>query len=213
MKQLYFLAIASICGLTLLGQESITLQWQITNEQNEPLIGVSVWKKQTTEGTVTDQNGMFAIDVVTGRDELEISYLGYQTSTLVIRKGMKIKNTEVLFSAEYVLPEVKITAYGSCCCLRSYGTRITTELDSLPEFIIAKPNIRIFPIPTSASVFLQQETPLGSLDLYNLSGQKLQSFNFSDQLNASIDLSAWPEGTYLLCSSKGWVEKVILQKQ
>ena len=72
MKKLYFLAIASICGLTLLGQESITLQWQITNEQNEPLIGVSVWKKQTTEGTVTDQNGMFAIDVVTGRDELEI---------------------------------------------------------------------------------------------------------------------------------------------
>jgi hypothetical protein len=199
MKKLYFLLIASIWGITLLGQASITLQWQVTNEQNEPLVGVSVWKKQTSEGTTTDKNGMFWIDVVPGRDELEISYLGFETSKIVISKEMKAKGVEILIPAEYNLPEVTILAYNG--------------LDTIPAFNIFQPKIRIYPTPTKASVFLQQETPLGNLDLYNLNGQKLQSFNFNDQLNASINLGAWPSGTYFLRSSKGWMEKVILQKQ
>jgi CarboxypepD_reg-like domain/Secretion system C-terminal sorting domain len=215
MKKLYFLLIASIWGITLLGQASITLQWQVTNEQNEPLVGVSVWKKQTSEGTTTDKNGMFWIDVVPGRDELEISYLGFETSKIVISKEMKAKGVEILIPAEYNLPEVTILAYNGwrrCCCFGVAVSKIT-GLDTIPAFNIFQPKIRIYPTPTKASVFLQQETPLGNLDLYNLNGQKLQSFNFNDQLNASINLGAWPSGTYFLRSSKGWMEKVILQKQ
>lgn len=216
MKKLYFLLIALIWGFTLLGQASITLQWQVTNENNEPLVGVSVWKKQTSVGTTTDENGMFSIDVVPGRDELEFSYLGYETSKIAVREGMKAKGVEILIPAEYNLPEVTILAYNGWqhrfCCL-CYAVRTIRGLDTMPVFNISQPNIRIYPTPTKASVFLQQETPLGNLDLYNLSGQKLQSFNFNDQLNASINLGVWPSGTYFLRSSKGWVEKVILQKQ
>jgi hypothetical protein len=215
MKKLYFLLIASIWGFTLLGQASITLQWQVTNEQNEPLVGVSVWKKQTSEGTQTDENGMFSIDVIPGRDELEISYLGYETSKIAVRKGTKEKGVEILLPAEDNLPEVTISAYnrwcGRCCC--GYVVSKIRVLDTIPVFNISQPKIRIYPTPTKASVFLQQETPLGNLDLYNLNGQKLQSFNFNDQLNASINLGDWPSGTYFIRSSKGWVEKVILQKQ
>lgn len=216
MKKLYFLLLASIWGITLLGQASITLHWQVTNEQNEPLVGVSVWKKQTYEGTTTDENGMFSIDVVPGRDELEFSYLGYETSKIAVRKGMKDKGVEILIPAEYNLPEVTILAYSRLLCgYCGIGCNVSKirVLDTIPVFNIFQPKIRIYPIPTSASVFLQQETPLGNLDLYNLSGQKLQSFNFNDQLNASINLGAWPSGTYFLRSSKGWVEKVILQKE
>jgi hypothetical protein len=216
MKKIYFLLLTSIWGFTLLGQESITLQWQVTNEQNEPLVGVSVWKKQTTEGTQTDENGMFSIDVVPGRDELEISYLGFETSKIAVGKGMKEKGVEILIPAEYNLPEVTILAYNGwqhgCCCLGYVVSKIRV-LDTIPAFNLFQPKIRIYPTPTKASVFLQQETPLGNLDLYNLNGQKLQSFNFNDQLNASINLGAWPSGTYFLRSSKGWIEKVILQKQ
>lgn len=215
MKKLYFLGLISLWGITLAGQESITLHWQITDDHNEPLVGVSVWKKQTTEGTITDKNGMFSIDVVPGKDELEISYLGYQVTTLVIRKGMKSKGTEMLFPTEYDLPGVTILAYDGlirCCCL-GRRVRSISKLDTSTVFSIVQPKIRIFPIPTSATIFLQQETLLGQIDLYNLSGQKLQSFNFNDQLNASIDLSSQPSGTYFLRSSKGWTEKVILQRE
>ena len=98
MKKLYFLLIASIWGFTLLGQESITLQWQVTNEQNEPLVGVSVWKKQTSEGTTTDENGRFSMEVVPGKDELQVSYLGFESITIKTHEGMKSTGSEILYS-------------------------------------------------------------------------------------------------------------------
>jgi hypothetical protein len=222
MKKLYFLLIASIWGFTLLGQESITLQWQVTNEQNEPLVGVSVWKKQTSEGTTTDENGRFSMEVVPGKDELQVSYLGFESITIKTHEGMKSTGSEILFPTEYDLPEVTISAIYSeisriCCCywveLRDPIFKSDIKTDSLFNFSYITPKVHVFPIPTSQTIFVQQETSLGQIDMYNLAGQKLQSFNFNDQLNASINLGAWPSGTYFLRSSKGWIEKVILQKQ
>jgi hypothetical protein len=218
MKKLYFLLLTSIWGITLLGQSSITLQWQVTNEQNEPLVGVSVWKKQTTEGTVTDQNGRFSMEVVPGKDELLVSYLGFESTTIKTQEGMKSTGREILLPTEYDLPEVTISAIYSeirriCCCYWVELRNPIIKTDSLINFSYITPKVHVFPIPTSQTIFVQQETSLGQLDLYNLAGQKLQSFNFNDQLNASINLGAWPSGTYFLRSSKGWIEKVILQKQ
>ncbi|WP_421794374.1 carboxypeptidase-like regulatory domain-containing protein [Haliscomenobacter sp.] len=213
MKKMYFLGLISLWGITLAGQ--VTLNWQITDEQNRPLTGVSVWRQQTVEGTITDENGRFSLSVVPGMDVLEMSYLGFERRQIKIQPDVKENSTELLFPVEYDLPEVSIVAYSYVnrrCCL-CYCTRQVVKLDSILVESFVKPNVRVYPIPTQHQIFLQQETPLGQIDLYNLNGQKLQSFNFSDQLNASIDLSAWPAGTYFLRSSKGWVEKVILQKQ
>ena len=48
----------------------------------ETLIGVNVIIKGTTQGTVTDLDGKFSIEV-TGKDEIEISYIGYKTQTIM----------------------------------------------------------------------------------------------------------------------------------
>lgn len=214
MKKLYFLGLISLWGITLAGQ--VTLNWQVVDEQNRPLVGVSVWRQNTAEGTITDENGRFSISVVPGADVLEMSYLGFERRVIEIRKGVKLKQTEILLPVQYDLPEVLIVApdYGRrCCgCYDRHGHTIL-KLDSiiLEEFIM--PKVRVYPIPTQHQIFLQQETPLGQVGLYNLSGQKLQSFNFNDQLNASIDLGSLPSGTYFLRSSKGWTEKVILQRE
>jgi hypothetical protein len=135
---------------------------------------------------------------------------------------MKSTGSEILFPTEYDLPEVTISAIYSeisriCCCywveLRDPIFKSDIKTDSLFNFSYITPKVHVFPIPTSQTIFVQQETSLGQIDMYNLAGQKLQSFNFNDQLNASINLGAWPSGTYFLRSSKGWIEKVILQKQ
>lgn len=180
-----------------------------------PLPGVNILKKNTSEGTVSDIDGNFSIDVVPGIDVLVISYLGYQTSTIEIKKGILLNRVEPLFPVEYNLPQVEIVADGGfrCCCLLRCAVTRSVGLGEIQDIDLSMPKVRIFPIPTPNAIFLQQKTPLGKLDLYNLSGQKLQSFNFSDQLNASIDLSALTAGTYFLRSSNGWVEKVVLQKQ
>jgi hypothetical protein len=220
MKRLYFLGLISLWGITLTGQ--VSLNWQVTDDQNQPLKGVSVWKKGTYEGVTTDENGRFSITVNPGKDILELSYLGYENVSIKTRLGMKLNGNEMMFPISYNLDEITITSIfvktgvSRIICYWPLneginGVKVSNELSqqSLPGI---RPLTKIFPIPTQSSVYIQQETPLDQIDLYNLNGQKLQSFNFSDQLNASIDLSAWPAGTYFLRSSVGWVEKVILQK-
>lgn len=50
----------------------------VKDSKGEPLIGVSVVIKGTTNGTVTDMNGKFKLNASPG-DVLEFSYIGYVT--------------------------------------------------------------------------------------------------------------------------------------
>jgi hypothetical protein len=226
MKKMYFLGLISMWGITLAGQ--ITLHRQIVDEQKRPLVGVNIWRSQTGEGAVTDENGWFSFTFFPGIDILEITHLGYEPVSVQIsteRSGGDIMITiplydndspDALLTKEIMPADIPESIMTPQSYYRSFF-RIpvvlkqlhTLDSISFPSFLIAK--VRIFPIPTSKTLYLNHETPLGQIDLYNLSGQKLQSFNFSDQLNATINLSIWPAGTYLLRSSEGWVEKV--QKQ
>ncbi|AEE49254.1 carboxypeptidase-like regulatory domain-containing protein [Haliscomenobacter hydrossis] len=227
MKKIYFLLITCLFGFTLLGQETITLNWKITDDNLVPLVGVSVWKKGTHDGTSTDVNGNFSIKVTSDRDVIIISYLGFETLEIPITNDLPANWIEFLPKTDYTLQEVIITGLSInestqiVCGPFPFMHVCWVNQSKNSEEIVLPENFtiqfsgfdtKIFPIPTPNAIFLQQETPLGQLDLYNLSGQKLQSFNFSDQLNASIDLSDLPSGTYLLRSSNGWVEKVVLQK-
>jgi hypothetical protein len=55
----------------------------------EPIIGASVRVKGKSQGTVTDLDGRFQLDVAPGT-ELVISYLGYKEVTVKATNGMKI---------------------------------------------------------------------------------------------------------------------------
>lgn len=217
MKKLYFLGLISLWGITLAGQ--VTLNWQVTDEQNRPLVGVSVWKKGTYEGVATDENGRFSIAVNPGKDVLALSYLGFEGIDIKTHEGMKLDGSEIMFPTEYTLPEVYIVGlsisrtYNRNCCCWGFIKEEMLKKDSLSFTAPIIPKVTIFPNPTLNRVFLQQTLTIGQVDLYNLNGQKLQSFNFNDQLNASIDLGNLPSGTYFLRSSKGWTEKVILQRE
>src|SRR6202163_2576140 len=70
--------------------QDIIVTGKITNENNEPLSGVSVTVKGKTIGTTTDQNGSFTIS--TPEDAtLVISYVGYMTVEQPVSGVMNIK--------------------------------------------------------------------------------------------------------------------------
>ena len=72
-----------------------TIKGQIIDENNEPLIGVSVnCKSANTIGTITDFDGNYTLDVPAGKNSLEISYIGYKTQEITIGKNtqLNIKN-------------------------------------------------------------------------------------------------------------------------
>ena len=57
----------------------------IKDETGEPIIGATVRVKGKSEGTVSDFDGNFSLDV-TGDNTLQISYIGYQTQELAVGK-------------------------------------------------------------------------------------------------------------------------------
>lgn len=86
----------------------MTVQGSIVDAKGEPLIGVSILEKGTTNGTITDFDGKFSLSVSKG-STIEISYIGYKTLSLAAKTDfgqitMK-EDTEVL-------DEVVVTALG-----------------------------------------------------------------------------------------------------
>ena len=73
----------------------------------EPVIGASVRVKNGTQGTITDMDGNFKLDVAPGT-ELVISYVGYKDVTVKAGANMKI----VLEEESTALSEVVVTALG-----------------------------------------------------------------------------------------------------
>ena len=86
----------------------ITVQGSVVDAKGEPLIGVSILEKGTTNGTITDFDGNFTLSVSKGAT-LEISYIGYKTLSLTAKPDFgKITMKE----DTEVLDEVVVTALG-----------------------------------------------------------------------------------------------------
>lgn len=86
----------------------ITTQGTIVDAQGEPLIGVSILEVGTTNGTITDIDGKFTLQVASGAT-LEISYIGYKTQQLAATPDF---GTIKMSDDTEVLQEVVVTALG-----------------------------------------------------------------------------------------------------
>ena len=87
-------------------QQSI-VKGTIIDEFGEPVPGASVVVAGTTNGTITDFDGKFSLNVKPGT-ELRISFVGYETQTVKAKDGMTIQLSE---NSE-LLGEVEVVAYG-----------------------------------------------------------------------------------------------------
>ena len=56
----------------------------VKNEDNQPVPGVSVMKKGTTNGTITDKSGIFSINVKDKNSVLDFSFAGYQSQSITV---------------------------------------------------------------------------------------------------------------------------------
>lgn len=86
--------------------DGITVKGNISDVSG-PLIGVSVMVVGTTNGTITDMDGNFTLECNAG-DELEISYIGYNTIRVKAQSNMQI----TLEESSTELEEVVVTALG-----------------------------------------------------------------------------------------------------
>ena len=78
----------------------------IDKATGEPIIGASVLEKGTTNGTITDFDGNFTLDVADGAT-LEISYVGYAAQAVSSGENLKV----LLAEDSELLDEVVVTGY------------------------------------------------------------------------------------------------------
>ncbi len=83
----------------------------IVDTQGEPLIGASILVKGSKVGTTADLGGKFSVKASTGQ-ELQISYVGYETLTIKLGANTNLGNI-VLQTNSQVLGDVVVIGYGT----------------------------------------------------------------------------------------------------
>lgn len=93
-----------------LNQNGNSVSGVVLDSEREPIIGANVMIPGTTIGTITDVNGKYSITIPNGQNQLQFSFIGYQTQTRDIRGN--IMNV-VLQEDMQMLEEVVVVGYGT----------------------------------------------------------------------------------------------------
>ena len=107
MKKVLFLFAGLWVALSM--SAAVTVTGVVTSsEDGEPIIGASVMEKGTTNGTITDLDGVYAI-TVGDKAVLEFSYVGMKAKEVRVTGP---KHDVVLANDDHVMEEVVVTAMG-----------------------------------------------------------------------------------------------------
>lgn len=91
-------------------QQAKAVKGMVVDETGEPVIGATVLVVggSASQGTITDMDGNFSINVKLGQ-KLKITYIGYDESIVAAKEGMKV---QMKTSGAVSLNTVEVVAYG-----------------------------------------------------------------------------------------------------
>lgn len=104
-KSLVLFLMAMLVSAAALAQS--TIKGKVVDEAGEAIIGASVMIKGSSQGTVTDLDGNFTVQVQPG-GVLTISYIGYVTQDVKAANGMKV----TLKEDNTTLDDLVVVGYG-----------------------------------------------------------------------------------------------------
>ena len=113
MKQCLFTMLALFTFSFLQGQS--TVEGAVKDSKGEPVIGATVLLTGTSQGTVTDFEGNYKLEGLTGTTaSLTVSYVGFLSQVLVVDlTGRSVNANFTLQEDTKVLDEVVVVAYGT----------------------------------------------------------------------------------------------------
>lgn len=110
LNKLFLLLIVFLFGLGVAAYAQRIVNGIVINDKGEGLVGASVRVTGTSIATITDEDGRFMLEVPTGKNELVVTYLGYQKQSVQIL-GSEVR--VVMVSANTGLNEVVVVGYGT----------------------------------------------------------------------------------------------------
>lgn len=91
--------------------QNVTITGVVKDQSGEPLIGVNVMEKGTTNGSITDVDGKYSVSVKGGKTILVFSYIGYISQEIPVG-NQKTLNVTMKEDTEE-LEEVVVIGYGT----------------------------------------------------------------------------------------------------
>lgn len=82
----------------------------VKDSKGEPIIGANVTVIGTTQGTITNVDGLFSLNVAPDA-KIKISFIGYKDKVVTVKKGISLNI--VLEEDALALGEVEVVAYGA----------------------------------------------------------------------------------------------------
>ena len=140
------LTLALLLGLALPGfAQKITVHGYVDDDMGEPLIGATVMEKGTTNGTATDIDGNFTLNVAPDAT-LVVSYVGYDAMEVPVNGQTEIKIT--MQQNAQMLAETVVIGYGS-----------VKKSDATGSVSVVKPDEIEAGLATSVQDMLVGQTP------------------------------------------------------
>lgn len=166
----------SMLSLLAFAQER-QISGTIKDSMGEPMIGVNVLVKGTTNGTITDFDGNFSLSNVTDKDVLVISYIGYITQE--IPAATKTSFDITMKDDAQSLDEIVVIGYGTVRKRDLTGSVTSVKAGDIEK--VASSN---------AMQAMQAKVP--GLDLQQSDGQAGSGISMTLRGNRSISASNSP---------------------
>ena len=109
-KILFLLVFVAMCWTTAMAQ--LTVKGTVVSDsESEPLVGVAILEKGTSNGTITDIDGNYSIQLKSNNATLVVSYVGYTTQNISVngRSNIDIR----LVDDSKLLDDVVVVGYGT----------------------------------------------------------------------------------------------------
>lgn len=168
---LVFLFFLNFLLCNIVNAQSVVIEGKITDAAGLSLPGVNIQEKGTKNGTSTDFEGSFKINVTSNKAVLIISYLGFQTQE--VSTAGKTKINVSLAEQSNSLNEVVVVGYGSV-----KKTDLTGSVSTISAATITERNT------TSALEAIQGSTP--GVQISSSSGRSGDGFKVVIRGNNSL---------------------------
>ena len=109
-KILFLLVFVAMCWTTAMAQ--LTVKGTVVSDsESEPLVGVAILEKGKSNGTITDIDGNYSIQLKSNNATLVVSYVGYTTQNISVngRSNIDIR----LVDDSKLLDDVVVVGYGT----------------------------------------------------------------------------------------------------
>lgn len=134
MKNIIVLSLALIVSFQLMAQQRRVSGTVVDSRDQSAMIGANIIEKGTANGTVTDNDGRFFLNLTTSNPVLVISTIGYKTVEVTVG-NRSILNLEMYEDTE-LLDEVVVVGYGTMRKSDISGASVTVGEDAIRGSVI-----------------------------------------------------------------------------